>query len=188
MPDARAFDDGIDLHAALQALPLETPDRSAWPALAARLPANAPRRRPWKPLAAAAALLAVALLVPRAPSPDTLAGASVTAAAPATGTVAGHDASLAALMAESARLERLVDAASNDVAGNGSALSLSLALEDQLHAIDAALDQAGGDDARRRALWSERVTVLRAAAGFETSRRYDAAQGRGFELGLVAAL
>ena len=31
MPDARPHEPGIDLRAALQALPLETPDHSAWP-------------------------------------------------------------------------------------------------------------------------------------------------------------
>src|SRR3546814_19929041 len=47
----------------------------------------------------------------------------------------------------------------------------------QLAAVDAALMQPMVDPARRTQLWHERVEVLRAAAGFESTRRWLAANG-----------
>lgn len=162
---------------ALRALPLEAPDASAWPALAARLAeANRPprtRRAAW--LALAASVIA-ALLV---------AGIGPWRHAPATGATAQADA-LPALMQESAQLERLLAAASDDVTGNASALVLSLQVEDRLRAVDAELARPGLSDPRRLALWRERVEVLHVAAGLESSRRYYAAQGQALEPTLVA--
>jgi len=54
-------DDGVDIATALNALPLESPEHSAWPVLAARLAdqqRQLRRRSRWPYAAAAAALLA----------------------------------------------------------------------------------------------------------------------------------
>lgn len=174
----------IPLAQALASLPLETPDRSAWPVLAARV---GKRRRVSRwPMALAAGLLALALL-PRGwysdpsqtdpPKPD----AGVVAAS------AGESrAQLAALMSESARLERLVSAASDDSASSGSAAALSLALEDKLMALDAELE-TGPDPTTQLSLWQERVDLMRNIAAVETSRHYLAAEGGNLDVALVSA-
>ena len=183
---------GITLGHALSSLPLETPDRSAWPALAQRIQ---PRRRVshW-PLAAAmaAGLLALALL-PRGwqADPQRAAAPSGTAvAANATASTAGGAADsrlqLAALMSESARLERLVSVASDDGASSGSAAALSLALEDGLAALDAQLE-AAPDPSAQLSLWQQRVDLMRNIAAVETSRHYLAAEGGNLDVALVSA-
>src|SRR5688572_22324167 len=172
MADATA-PTGRPLGEALRALPLETPDASAWPVLAARLapPARARPRR-IVVFALAASVLAAVLLV-RGGNDDVA-------------TPAADPAALAELQGESARLESLLAAAEDDVSGNASALVFSLQLEDRLQAVDAELARPGLDDARRLALWQQRVEVLHAAAGLESSRRYYAAQGEALEPTLVA--
>src|SRR5688572_12331882 len=104
MPDMKTPENELGIAEAFGRLPLETPDRSAWPLMAERIAAAQPARpRPRWPLAlAAAATLAVAALMPRLMSPTT---------APATDPVAGTPATapipLESLMIESARLETL---------------------------------------------------------------------------------
>lgn len=172
----------IPLAQALVSLPLETPDRSAWPALAARIAKRRPVSR-W-PMALAAGLLALALL-PRGwysnPSPTNPEPTDAASAA------AGESrAQLAALMSESARLERLMSAASDDGASSGSAAALSLVLEDKLTALDAELE-AGPDPAIQLSLWQERVDLMRNIAAVETSRHYLAAEGSNLDVALVSA-
>ena len=166
---------GIDPGTALRGLPLDTPDASAWPAIARNLPvqrrARTTRRRRLALAFASAVLLAVlAPRVAREPAP-----------------VAPADAELATLMSDSARLERLLAAASDDVSGNASAMVMALQIEDSVHGIDARLAQPGLDATQRLALWRERVELLHAAAGMESSLRFYAAQGRALEPTLVAA-
>jgi hypothetical protein len=174
----------IPLAQALAALPLETPDRSAWPALAARLGKR--RRMPRWPMALAAGLLALALL-PRGWYSDPSAAGPSQAGVAATATIAAESrGQLASLMSESARLERLVSAASDDGASSGSAAALSLALEDKLAALDAELE-AGPDAATQLSLWQQRVELMRNIAAVETSRHYLAAEGSNLDVALVAA-
>lgn len=176
----------IPLGQALAALPLEAPDRSAWPLLAAKLH---PRRRlPRWPVALAAGLLALALL-PTGWLPGT--SETPTAETPIQAPTRGPTASaqrleLAALMSESARLERLVASASDDGASSGTAAAMSLELEDELRALDAELE-ANRDPARQLALWQQRVQLMRDVAAVETSRHYFAAQGGNFDVALVSA-
>lgn len=168
----------IPLGLALAQLPPESPPRDAWPLLAARLQSR--RRLPRWPLAVAASLLLGLLMLPRlasSPGPST--------ATVATGNAA-QDSELAALQSESARLERLVFAADDGGASSASAAALSVAYEDQLHALDAEL-AANRDPARQVPLWQQRVELLRGVAAVETSRHYLAAQGRSFDVALVAA-
>ena len=175
----------VPLGLALAQLPLEAPPRDAWPLLAARLQAK--RRAPRWPLALAASLLLGLLMLPRmsgSPEPADLAG---NASANAGAAAAAQEAQLAALMSESAGLERLLDAAASDrSAGSASAMALGLAYEDQLHSLDAEL-AANTDPARTLPLWRQRVELLRGVAAVETSRRYVAAQGGNFDVALVAA-
>jgi hypothetical protein len=172
----------IPLAQALALLPLETPDRSAWPALAARI--AKPRHVPRWPMALAAGLLALAFL-PHGWhfNPSQTDSPQTDAASVATGE---SRAQLAALMSESARLERLVSAASDDGASSGSAAALSLALEDKLTALDAELE-AGPDPATQLSLWQERVDLMRNIAAVETSRHYLAAEGGNLDVALVSA-
>src|SRR3990167_1966846 len=174
----------IPLAQALAALPLETPDRSAWPALAARLGKR--RRVPRWPMALAAGLLALAFL-PRSWYFDPAQTHPSQADASSTAIGAGESrAQLAALMSESARLERLVSVASDNGASSGSAAALSLAPEDKMMAVDAELE-AGPDSATQLSLWQERVELMRNIAAVETSRHYLAAEGGNLDVALVSA-
>jgi hypothetical protein len=175
----------LPLGLALARLPLEAPVRDAWPMLAARVQAKR-RRAPRWPLALAASLLLGLLMLPRmAASPDSAVVAANAANAGAPGN--SQEARLADLMAESAGLERLLDAAATEhSAGSASATALGLAYEDQLHSLDAEL-AANTDPARTLPLWRKRVELLRGVAAVETSRRYVAAQGGNFDVALVAA-
>jgi hypothetical protein len=184
-------DGRIPLGLALAQLPQEAPERSAWPALAARIAerggtATTPARRrlPRWPLALAASLAIGLLALPRwletptgAPVPAVVAGS---AGAPVAG-----DAQLASLMTESSRLERLI-AAADDGTSSATAAALSLELEDRLATLDGAL-QSNPDPSRQLALWQQRVQVLRDVAAVEASRRYLASEGRNFDVALVAA-
>ena len=182
MDDTNVAQPRIPLGRALAAMPLETPDRSAWPLLADRIH---PRRRlPRWPTAMAAGLLALALLpsswlADRTDSPGGADPMSVTSASTQRG-------ELAALMSESARLERLVASASDDGASSGTAAAMSLAFEDDLRALDAEL-VANPDPARQLSLWQQRVQLMRNVAAIETSRHYLAAQGDSFDVALVSA-
>ena len=173
--------DNLPLGLALSQLPLEAPERDAWPMLAARL--SAKRRAPRWPLALAASLLLGLLFLPRlATSPTPPATTATTKAAAA---VAAQQAQLTALMSESERLERLVYAA-DEGASSASAAAISAAYEDQLHALDAEL-AANRDPSRSLLLWQQRVELLRGVAAVETSRHYLASQGGNFDVALVAA-
>lgn len=173
----------LPLGLALANLPMQAPLSDAWPLLAARLPAR--RRLPRWPLALAASLLLGLLALPRlavspAPAPAAAAGASAGAQA------AVGSAALAALMSESAQLERLLLAANDGSASSASAAALSLAYEDQLQALDAELASTR-DPKQALPLWQQRVELLRGVAVVETSRHYLASQGRSFDVALVAA-
>lgn len=172
----------VPLGLALAQLPMEAPPRDAWPLLAARLPSR--RRLPRWPLALAASLLLGLLALPRlavSPAPAPAATVASTGAQ-----AAADDASLAALMSESAQLERLLLAANDGGASSASAAALSLAYEDQLRALDAEL-AANRDPQQALPLWQQRVQLLRGVAAVETSRHYLASQGRSFDVALVAA-
>ena len=168
----------VPLAQALAALPLEAPLASAWPALAARLPRRrAPSR--W-PFALAAGLLALALL------PRGWLGEDAGALTPAADAVSQRQ-QVAALMSESARLERLLDAASDEGVSRGTATAVALQLEDRLRAVDAALASASTDTRSQLPLWQQRVDLLRDVAAIEASRHYLASQGKRLDVALVAA-
>ena len=177
MDDHTLPDPLVSLRDALRAMPLETPVTSAWPALAARRPI--PRRRQHWPLAIAAGLLALFLLPGDLPHSGSQ---TVTALGPA----ARQGVEIAALMSESARLERIVSAASDDGASSATATAWSLELEERLRSLDAALE-ANRNPARQLAFWQQRVELLRTVAALETSRHYLASQGRNFDMALVSA-
>lgn len=183
MPDDRVPMHGIPIAQALAAMPMESPDASAWPALARRLaPARRERSR-WPLAMAAAAVVGIAIFaLPREAGPPGQAQQVADTGAVPTQTVG----QLAALMAESARLERLVTVASDDGASSASAAALSLALVDSLKGVDGELATTT-DPATQLSLWQERVDLLRDVARLETSRHYLAAQGQGFDVALVSA-
>jgi hypothetical protein len=182
MPDARLPERPLDIAEAFARLPLETPGRSAWPRLAERLAAAEARRpRPRWPFAlAAAAALVLALALPRRQTED---APGVTGQPLVAGP--GDEASLPALMQESARLEH-VPAVTNDQAGSASAMVLGLQLEDELQRLDATLSQPGLDEQARLDLWQQRVGLLRDYASLQGTRQVLAAEGEQLEGDLVA--
>lgn len=182
MPDdARLPERELTVAEALAGLPLDTPDRSAWPALAAHV-AQRQRKRPRWPLAlAAAAVLALAALMP-----GWLAQRTPTVDAPFVAAVESNDP-LDALMAESAQLEHFISAASNDAMESASTTMLSLAFEERVQRVDAALSDPSLDDASRQLLWQQRVSLLREYAGVQGTRQWLAAQGATLDGALVSA-
>ena len=178
MVDPGLLESGIALGPALRRLPLESPQRSAWPLLAGRVQPRT--RRPLWALAFAASVLAL-LLLPRGLPTSSPEQTVVTADAATTQRV-----NLAALKSESARLERLVAVARDDGASSATAAAWSLELEDRLHALDSELE-ANRDSGRQLPLWRQRVQLLRSVAAVESSRRYLAAEGRDFDVALVSA-
>lgn len=186
MPDARIPEPGPRIAEAFAALPLETPDRSAWPALAARIEAaSAPRRRPlhrhWLFALATAAAVAVIALMPR-----TLTGPVDTTAPATLAATASEPVPLQALMAESARLEYLLQAVSDDGMATGSFTALALEYESRVQQLDVALSDPKLSSDDRMALWSRRVDLLREYAGLQGTAQWLAAQGNGFDGDLVA--
>lgn len=171
---------GRPLGEALRALPLVSPPRSAWPALAKGLPPRpASRWQRYLPHSlATAAALALALLLP---VPDTLPGTDAS----------GSDAALTAeaglprLMAESARLERLIAAAGEDPLQPAETLLLGLTLEDAIAEIDAELAE-GPSGPAVDALWRQRVELLAEYAELELVRRRSADAGGPFDTALVS--
>ncbi|WP_295362087.1 hypothetical protein [Arenimonas sp.] len=183
MPDdIRPQPPGLTVAEALSRLPLETPERSAWPVLAARIHATTDRPRgprwPFALAAAAAAVLALALVLPLR-----LAGPGGSDAAPQG---AADATALQALMQESAQLEGLLATISGAESGSANALLLGLAFEERLRDIDAALaDPALADDAEAL-LWQRRVALLRDYASLRGTEQWVAMQGGHFEGDLVA--
>lgn len=167
---------------AFAALPLESPPADGWSKLAARLDAR--RQRRWPLWAASAAVLAVAAALPwrLAPPTSTAPGPDVPAAVAAQ---APGDP-LQQLQAESAQYEALLGFARDERVSSASAAVLADAFDAQLVAIDAALRRPGLARDTQLALWQQRVDSLRAAAGFESNRRWLAAQGSLYDASLVA--
>ncbi len=180
MPDAHTPDRELSVAEALARLPLETPDRSAWPLLERRIAAAAPARpRPRWPFAmAAAAVLAVAALMPRLMTPP--------AAPDAAPTVAAAPANLETLMRESAQLEHFISAVADDQMSSASAAALGLEFEDRLRRIDVALSTPTLDADSRAQLWQQRVNLLREYAGVQGTSQWLAADGGTLDGALVA--
>jgi len=191
MPDIRLPEsEPLEIGAALARLPLESPDRSAWPLLAERLAARAavPPPRPRWPfaLAAAAALaLAVALPMLRLPVDDPVLpgeNGSLVQATPES-----PESRLQTLMAESARLEHVLAAMrDDDRAGAATGLLLDLEFEDQLRGLDTALAREDLAPEQRLLLWRQRVDLLRDYTGLQGTRQWLAADGGQLEGELVA--
>lgn len=166
----------LDLRSALRALPPEQPARSAWPALAARLPPAARPRWPWA--MAASVLVAVALVASLGEAPQR--GVTIATPAPID--------PLPPLLAESAQLEALLAAAANSAATSATVVVLSAELEDRLQGIDDRLASAAPTDAQRLALWQQRLDVLRELAGLQSTQQWLAARGeQGYDGALVVA-
>ena len=160
----------------LSGLPLQSPPRSAWPALQASLQARRARRRRPLWLALAASLAMAALLLPRLlPTPEAPATPAATAAAmpPADG-----EAQLRALMAESAQLEALVAWSGSERVESAVVASLGSALQERIQTLDALLARPDTDPDALVPLWQERVLRLRQLAGLETTGQLLAANGQ----------
>jgi len=185
MPDTTPRDDQISVAEAFGRLPLETPERSAWPLLERRIAAAQPARpRPRWPFAlAAAATLAVAALMPRLMSPTTAPPTDPVAGTPATPTA---PIPLESLMIESARLETLISAVADDQMASASTTLLGLEFEDRLRQLDVALSSPTLDPQDRQQLWQQRVNLLRDYAGLQGTAQWLATDGETLDGALVA--
>ncbi|HRO27157.1 MAG TPA: hypothetical protein PLD19_06940 [Luteimonas sp.] len=192
MPDHPAPAPPRDWRDAFAALPPETPPPGGWGAITAPLDARAPAARTsrsrrsgrWPLWAASAAVLVIAVVLPwRMLAPPTLA--------PATGTEADAGIATAStdpfeqLYAESAQLEFLLAVARDDRVSSATAALLADAFDDRLAVIDAALTQPGLSREAQLSLWQQRVEGLRTVTGFESNRRWLAAQGARYDATLL---
>lgn len=197
---------------AFAALPQEQPPAQGWERVSTRLDRSRRRNRlpAWIGLAAAAAL-ALVMVWPGTPDVDVepsharlpgvaaktdvgaaeaakptphaiAASAAPTSAAP---TAEPSMARLYRLYAESAQLEALLALVRDDRVSSAGAVLLGDELDAQVAAIDASLARTDLDDGERLRLWQARVDALRQAAGFESTQRLLASQGRG-EMMLVS--
>lgn len=187
---------------AFAALPADIPPGDGWSRLSARLDARRGPSFAWprrayasfpamaigsggsRRLAIAAALVA-AVALPWALR-DRLAPPAEQAA-PTVAAAAGSQAqpSLEQLYAESARLEALLQYARDDRVSSASAAALSSEMDARVATIDRALMQPGLSPEQQLWLWRNRVDALRSQAGFESTRRWLAANGERYD-GAVA--
>jgi hypothetical protein len=171
MPDMSYHDRNkpISIEHALQSLPLQTPSRSALPALQAvfnQRKAKTKRMWPLAIAASAAAALLIGALIQNQP-------ASI------------RDVSdIAALQAQSRQLQSLWQASRNE-SGDATYLMLSMQLEDELAALDQNLRDPRLNAQQRQQLWQQRVQTLQTAASFETTRDWLNANGQPYNTSLV---
>ena len=188
MPDdTRSFPAGRTpggWHDAFAALPLERPERDAFPLLAQRLAAQriaagrpaTPRATRWPRVVALAATLALAVALPL----KLLSPTPVAPTTPGTTTPVAADP-LQSLYAESAQLETLLTAARDDRVSSAAAAEVASELDRELDRIDRALMQPGLARNTQLALWRQRVDTLRSAVGFESTRRWLVAHGERYD-------
>lgn len=176
-----------DWSQAFAALPSEAPPPGGWNALSARLDARVQhavpgrRRARWTLWAAGAMALSLALALPWRMSIDPATPSAAVAPPPATSPADP----LEQLYFESAQLEALLAVARDDRVSSATAAVLAEAYEDRLAAIDAALARPGLDSETQVSLWQQRVEGLRSLTGFESNRRWLAAQGTRYDGAVV---
>lgn len=164
---------------ALRNLPLEQPERSAFPALAGRIKPLPKRAKRWPWAMLAAAVLAAAVVLPWRAVPTTATPADTLASTPVT-------PELVALMTESAQLEHLLSVMTNRDMASASATVLGLQLEDQLGDIDSRLSSSPPGDTQRAALWQQRVALLRDYTAMASTQRWMSSEGQPLDANLVA--
>jgi len=178
---------------AFAALPAETPPGDGWARLSARLDA---RRKPrWIQRFAIAAAVTAAVALPwslrdrLSPSaeqaPSTVAASTAPQTQAAQAQPAQAQPTLEQLYAESARLEALLQYARDDRVSSASAAALSSEMDARIATIDRALMRPGLSPEQQLWLWRSRVDALRSQAGFESTRRWLAANGERYD-GAVA--
>jgi len=165
-------DAGPTPRAALRALPLHAPPRSAWAGIAAQLPASKKRsRRPLWLAAAAAVLLAVA--IPNWRGADVAQAPDVAVVAPAV----TAPTTLDALLRESAQLEAWIAWTGSSSGDAGATAAMEFDVRDRIVAIDALLSRPELDPAAQLPLLQERLVRLRELAGLHHTRQLLAANG-----------
>ena len=169
-------DDDAALTAALQGLPLASPQRSAWSQLQAELaqaqeqPAQRRSLPKWIALAATlvAAVIGVRLLDAPAPTP-----------APISSNPAQPSAETLALIEQSQQLDAVLaklDARSVPI--DASNAMASAELENLIGLTDLQLNAARRDD-EAHALWSRRVELMNRLADTRTNARFDSTSDDG---------
>lgn len=168
----------LDPGAALRALPLLAPPRSAWTQLQAQLPQPAPRRSAGPLWLAAAAVLALAIGATRwwTPAPPNVAAPEIAATIPSV-TPSDEQVALQALMTESAQLETLLAWSREGAVESGAAASLGVAMQHRIEQIDALLARPDTDPDALLPLWQERVLRLRQWTGLGDTQQWLAAHG-----------
>lgn len=159
---------------AFASLPLEHAPTDSWQRLTSTLDARRRSRAPIWLASAAALLVAIAL-------PWQLSQRSDVVDARSSSATVATDATLATLHAESAQLEALLQLARDDRVSSGTAAAVAAELDSRVAAIDASLMRPGLSPDQQMSLWRERVEALRTVTGFESTRRWLAANGSRYD-------
>lgn len=168
--------DRIPLDQAIAALGLETPVRSAWPALATHLRTRQRRSRRRNLLAlAAAASLALLALVP-----------ALRLTEPTRPAMDAGGETLAALMAESAVLEAQLED-DETLPLPAPIATISLEVEGQLRSVDALLSDPNTGATDLPELWRQRVALLHDLNRLQSARFELASRGHSLDAALVVA-
>lgn len=132
-----------------------------------------------------------ALLATTAPGDNASASTGDTTTAAGTNdtlatTTGSSEATIAALQAESARLEALVALARDERVASASGAALGVELDERIGRIDASLSQSGLGESERADLWQQRVETMRELAGIESTQRWLVTRGERYDGALVS--
>ena len=163
----------LSISEAMQALPMEAPEHSLWPSLAAQLPNK--RTLPKWPFALAASALLVSVFwhggndIPG--KPDSVIDPISTP--------------LQQSMARSAQLEPYFYQAQDDSISSASVIAANLNIEEQLRSVDARL-AADPDETEALSLWQERVALLDKGISLNHANARMHADGQNYDLVLAS--
>ncbi len=167
MPESIPTD--VAAEAAMRALPLQRPARDHWPELARRLAGRRRQQRLRRWSLAAAAVLALAVWLPRPDGPEPeppLPPPGASAATP----------DLARLKQSSAHLESVLALLQVQDEGDAAGQFLRGRLQEEIAGIDALLGSSQTSPEIEAWLWQERVLRLQRLAGLDARTRVLAVQ------------
>ncbi len=166
----------ISISNALQALPLEAPCESLWPALQAQML----KKSAWPIWAIASAASVALVLLSLAFSPNLTWSIPASVSQQQT-----QQNPLEQLIQQSTQLENSFYAQQDDSISSATVIAVNLAIEDQLNAIDNQLSTQP-DRANSTNLWQQRISVLSQGLSLNKTNAQFNANGQNLDLALAS--